>query len=73
MNLSNFLLQDTDNFNEPMMYESTTTTSEETLRDRFALAALQGFMVNNKGRFAPEDDAAYCYRIADAMMEARDA
>lgn len=37
------------------------------------IAALQGFMVNNNGRFTPTQDAGYCYKIADAMLEARNA
>lgn len=45
----------------------------ETLRDKFAMAALQGFIAN-KARptyFNQEDDAAYLYRLADAMMAER--
>ena len=46
-----------------------------TLRDYFAARALQGLMANksNPLHFNPEDDAAYVYRIADAMLKAREA
>lgn len=45
-----------------------------TLRDYFAAKALQGMMASrspNTPRFHPEDDAAYVYAIADAMLKAR--
>ncbi len=72
MNIENLLVQDTDNFDPSSAYKhSTLNMIEIGLRDYFAAAVLQGFMVNNKGRFAPEDDAAYCFKIADAMLEAR--
>lgn len=47
-----------------------------TLRDYFAAKALQGMMASrspNTPRFHPEDDAAYVYAIADAMLKAREA
>lgn len=46
-----------------------------TLRDYFAAKAMQGLMANksNPLHFNPEDDAAYFYRIADAMLKAREA
>lgn len=46
-----------------------------TLRDYFAARAMQGLMANksNPLHFNPEDDAAYVYRIADAMLKAREA
>ena len=50
-------------------------TGVMTLRDYFAARALQGLMANksNPLHFNPEDDAAYVYRIADAMLKAREA
>lgn len=44
------------------------------LRDYFAAAALHGFLSSKTlaTRFDPNDDAAYCYRIADAMIAARE-
>ena len=50
-------------------------TGGMTLRDYFAARALQGLMANksNPLHFNPEDDAAYVYRIADAMLKAREA
>lgn len=46
--------------------------TEVSLRDLFAAAALCGFMSKNALRFTPQDDADYCYRIADAMLKARE-
>ena len=49
--------------------------AELDMRDYFAARALQGLMANksNPLHFNPEDDAAYVYRIADAMLKAREA
>lgn len=47
-----------------------------TLRDYFAAKALMGMMASRNPaspRFAPEDDAAYVYAVADAMLRAREA
>lgn len=44
------------------------------LRDRFAMAALTGMMASRNPscpQFHPEDDAAYVYAVADAMLKAR--
>lgn len=41
-----------------------------TLRDYFAAQALNGFM-SIPGGGDPKTDAAYAYRIADAMLAAR--
>lgn len=46
-----------------------------TMRDYFAAQALMGMMSSrnpNSPRFAPDDDAAYVYAVADAMLRARD-
>jgi hypothetical protein len=51
------------------------SSSGMSLRDAFALAALQGFMAN-KARpthLNPDDDATYIWRVADAMLAAREA
>lgn len=45
-----------------------------TLRDWFAGKALMGMMASRNPatpRFQPEDDAAYVYAVADAMLKAR--
>lgn len=42
-----------------------------TLRDYFAGQVLSGFMSAKPMHFDPDDDAAYCYRVADAMIAAR--
>jgi hypothetical protein len=47
-----------------------------TLRDYFAAKALTGMLGSrnpNTPRFHPEDDAAYVYAVADAMLKARQA
>jgi hypothetical protein len=46
-----------------------------TLRDYFAAKALQGFLANKDrpAHFHPNDDATYCYAVADAMLKARSA
>jgi hypothetical protein len=43
------------------------------LRDHFAAAALTGMLSGRQpgGHYSPESFAAYAYRCADAMMEAR--
>lgn len=43
-----------------------------TLRDYFAGQALAGFMANTRRPTTmAEDDATWCYSIADAMLAAR--
>ena len=57
---------------EAMLREKAAARAE--LRDRFAAAALTGMMGSrnpSSPRFHPEDDAAYVYAVADAMMKAR--
>jgi hypothetical protein len=57
------------------VYVSDTPAPEvETLRDRFAIAALSaltGLMVNLKIEMPHDELADKVYRMADAMMEAR--
>ena len=46
-----------------------------TLRDYFAGQALTGMMASRNPttpRFHPEEDAAYVYAVADAMLKARE-
>lgn len=42
-----------------------------TLRDYFAAACLQSILRHRDNRFLPADDAAWCYRVADAMLAER--
>jgi len=52
------------------------TQSGMTLRDYFAAKALMGMMASrnpSSPRFHPDDDAAYVYAVADAMLKARQA
>ncbi len=53
--------------------EAQKQENEKTLRDEFAMAVLTGLIMNNDHSlfFKPEDDAKYCYDIANAMMEER--
>lgn len=44
-----------------------------SLRDWFAGQVLSGFMSAEPMHFNPEDDADYCYKVADAMIAARKA
>ena len=46
---------------------------KETLRDKFAMATLTGYLANsNLNRNCPDSSMAkHCYMMADAMMEAR--
>lgn len=47
-------------------------SSEEHLRDRIAIAALQGILARAENNFDPKSEvAAQCYFYADAMLEAR--
>ena len=57
---------------DAMLVEKAQARAE--LRDRFAMAALTGMMASRdprSPRFHPEDDAAYVYAVADAMLKAR--
>lgn len=59
---------------EESNYEKVWSSPGMTLRDYFAAKAMQGFIAN-KDRpmtFHPDDDAAYAYAIADAMLRARE-
>ena len=43
-----------------------------SLRDYFAGQALAGFMSKKAMGFKVDDDAEYCYAVADAMLKERD-
>ena len=49
--------------------EPSLSTEEPSLRDQFAMAALSGGMATEK--LTDWQKAGWCYRLADAMMEAR--
>lgn len=55
--------------------KSQPLTEVETLRDRFAMAAVSGFCAQcdatGMWSWQSKDAAAFAYEIADAMMEAR--
>lgn len=62
--------------NEPAFPHSRLGSDADgmTLRDYFAAKALMGMMASrnpNNPRFYPDDDAAYVYAVADAMLKAR--
>jgi hypothetical protein len=42
-----------------------------SLRDYFAGQVLAGFMSAKPMHFNPDEDASYCYRVADAVIAAR--
>ena len=42
-----------------------------TLRDYFAAKAMQGFIACPNTRGEPNDIAAWCYQMADAMLKER--
>lgn len=44
---------------------------QPTLRDQFAMAALQGMISYDSGAGTYEEDAACAYKWADAMLRAR--
>jgi hypothetical protein len=46
--------------------------SEPTLRDLFAMAALEGVLANADSEGTAETFAKVCYKAADAMLEARE-
>lgn len=54
-------------------YKSHGPADGMTLRDWFAGKALMGFMAStsNPRRFHPDEDAAYFYALADAMLKER--
>ena len=43
-----------------------------TLRDYFAAKAMQGLLVDGVGSLMDEELADWSYKLADAMMKARD-
>jgi hypothetical protein len=54
--------------------KATRLPDELDLRDYFAGQALMGMMASrnpSSPRFMPEDDAAYVYAVADAMLKER--
>lgn len=52
-------------------YEAGAAAQAGTLRDHFAGQALSGMCANNNGQWMRQNGAAWAYRIADAMLEAR--
>lgn len=42
-----------------------------TLRDQFAMSALQGLLANQGLYIEPDELSRHAYRLADAMLEAR--
>ncbi len=52
---------------------SEMSSNGMSLRDWFSGQVLSGFMSAKAMHFNPDDDAAYCYRVADAMLAARKA
>ena len=73
-----FMMGEFNSFSEPdpsQTIEAERKQARAELRDRFAMAALTGIMASRdprSPRFHPEDDAAYVYAVADAMLKARE-
>lgn len=52
--------------------ERELAAARETLRDKFAMAALQGLYASYNGNAPdPDDISAEAYYVADSMLEAR--
>jgi hypothetical protein len=63
-----------DDFKFPEMAPVPLMVKDLTLRDYFAAQALMGMMASRNPaspRFQPEDDSAYVYAVADAILKAR--
>lgn len=85
MNLDDVIKQCQEPQSTTSSTEKLMCTYQKTLRDEFAMAALTGYMMQEDNRTLPQgadpivwrkniarDDAEYCYRIADAMLKARE-
>jgi len=60
----------------PRPYSGTSQFAQEgmTLRDYFAAKAMQGMLSENSGIRYPTDELVdFAYKVADAMMKAREA
>ena len=61
----------------PLHSETRPTIDTEwcgmTLRDYFAAKAMQGLVVDGVGSLMDEELADWAYRLADAMLKAREA
>lgn len=54
------------------LFDSLAPSAPPTLRDQFAMSALQGLLVNNwRSEMSDELFTQRAYRLADAMLEAR--
>ena len=54
------------------LFDSLAPSAPPTLRDQFAMSALQGMLVNNwRSEMSDELFTQRAYRLADAMLEAR--
>ncbi|WPH65967.1 hypothetical protein Mulvp2_20 [Enterobacter phage Mulvp2] len=54
------------------LFDSLAPSAPPTLRDQFAMSALQGLLVNNwRSEMNDELFTQRAYRLADAMLEAR--
>lgn len=54
------------------LFDSLAPSAPPTLRDQFAMSALQGILANQQCvSFEPDALSRRAYRLADAMLEAR--
>ena len=67
------LVEPSDESSDVSNIDNEQQEDKETLRDKFAMAALTGKLAssNLNHNYSYETLAKYCYKMADAMMEAR--
>lgn len=53
------------------LFDSLAPSAPPTLRDQFAMSALQGLLANQGLYIEPDELSRRAYRLADAMLEAR--
>jgi hypothetical protein len=57
----------------PTWIETDNMAHGMTLRDYFASAAMQGYMGYSKASMTLDEVAAWSYKVADALLKAREA
>lgn len=53
------------------LFDSLAPSAPPTLRDQFAMSALQGLLANQGFYIEPDKLSHHAYRLADAMLETR--
>jgi len=57
----------------PLFVDDEEVYRGMTLRDYFASAAMQGYMGYSKASMTLDEVAAWSYKVADALLKAREA